>query len=162
LSSRFRTFFAKICYTFKSKCHRFVASVTENLVAASSFVISGQENAGKKEPKKSEKIIGDVPIKQKVKVVKALKTRDPNVSNEQDIVGVAAYEEEVEEGSDCGVSVVSDSPIFKFAPRPQSSIKGELLVGMTACLYKAFEHADQEGKSSIDVLRNIVTKQVSS
>lgn len=57
--------------------------------------------------------------------------------------------------------MVSESPIFKFAPRPQSSLKGEVLVGMTACLYKAFEHADDEGKSSIDVLRNIVTKQVS-
>ena len=135
--------------------------MTENLVAASSFVIAGQENAGKKEPKKSEKVIGDGQIKQKVKVVKALKTRDPNVSNEQNNVGVAAYEEELEEESDCGLSVVSDSPIFKFAPRSQSSISGDLYVGMTACLYKAFEHADQEGKSSIDVLRNIVTKQVS-
>ena len=131
-------------------------------VAASTFVVAGQENSSKREPKKSDKIIGDAHIKQKVKVnnLKALKTRDPNISNQYEDEGVAAYEEEVEELSDCGVSVVSDSPIFKFAPRPQSSLKGELLVGMTACLYKAFEYADQEGKSSIDVLRNIVTKEV--
>lgn len=136
---------------YRHLSHQLSSIITD----ASSFIAEGQENGGAVFRNK------DLHVKQKIRTnkPKPLKVIDPNRKDLNEHGGVPLYEEENEEQADCGISVTSNSPNFKFEPRSISSLQTDLRVKMTGCLYKAFEN-DDDGTAPKGVLRNIITKEV--